>query len=126
MYPQPFGIEAEWNWGRGPELASNYASVEVESLQGGYVQFNYLLDTSKGNVFPFVRWHYFDGARKFARNAPWDEVNELDLGFEWSPWPELELSVMYTHTFDRTNTATAPYDKVEGEDRVGFQVQWNY
>lgn len=126
MYPQPFGIEAEWNWGRGPQLASNFASIGVESLQGGYIQFNYSTNTSHGNVFPFLRWNYYDGGRKFGRNAPWDEINELDLGFEWSPWPELELSMMYTHTFQRTNTAVAPYDKAEGEDRLGFQLQWNY
>lgn len=126
LYPQPFGFEAEWTWGRGPQLQSNQTSIEVESLQGGYLQANYMLETSRGNVFPFARWNYFDGGRKFARNAPWDEVSELDLGFEWSPWPELELALMYTHTFHRTNTTSAPFDETEDVDRIGFQVQWNY
>lgn len=129
VYPQPIGIEAEWNWGVGPELNSALTQINEQSLQGGYVQANYLVETSKGNLFPFVRWQYFDGARKFAKNAPWDEVNELDFGFEWSPWPELEVSVMYTHTFGRTNTTDTsgtPYEKTDGEDRIGFQLQWNY
>lgn len=126
LYPQPFGIEAEWNWGRGPQLASDLSSIDDRSLHGGYVQASYALDTSKGSLFPFARFNYYDGARKFARNAPWSEVSELDLGVEWSPWPEIEIAIMYTHTFHRTDTATAPFDEVEGVDRLGFQLQWNY
>lgn len=126
LYPQPLGIEAEWNWGRGPQLASDLASIDDRSLHGGYVQVSYALDTSKGSLFPFARFNYFDGARKFARNAPWNEVSELDLGVEWSPWPEIEIAIMYTHTFHRTDTVTAPFDDAEGVDRLGFQLQWNY
>lgn len=129
LYPQPFGFEAEWNWGVSPELNSALTAIDAQSLQGGYLQANYLLETSKGNVFPFARWNYFDGARKFGKNAPWDHVNEVDLGFEWSPWPELELSVMYTYTFERTDTTDVSgtaYEKAEDDQRIGFQLQWNY
>ncbi len=126
LYPQPFGIEAEWVWGRGPELSRDLSSIDDHSLQGGYVQLSYALGSSQGPVFPFVRWNYFDGARKFARNAPWSDVSELDLGFEWSPWPEVELAIVYTHTFHRTNTVTAPFDDVNDAHRIGFQLQWNY
>jgi hypothetical protein len=73
-----------------------------------------------------VRWQYFDGARKFARNAPRTEVNELDLGFEWNPWPEVEITAMYTHTFWRTDTSAFPYGEARGDDRVGLQVQFNF
>ncbi len=126
LYPQPFGLEAEWNWGRGPELSSDYRSIGVGSLHGGYVQANYRVKTGWGEMFPFARWHYYDGARKFANNAPRTKVNEVDFGLEWSPWPEIELSVMYTHTFQRTDTTSAPYRDVENADRLGLQVQWNY
>lgn len=126
MYPQPFGFEFEWNWGRGPELARDLLSIDDRSLQGGYLQFNYALKAGDVNLFPFARWNYFDGSRKFARNAPWNEINEVDVGFEWSPWPEIEVAVMYTHTFERTDTSTAPFDSAENVDRIGFQLQWNY
>jgi len=126
MYPQPFGFEFEWNWGRGPELARDRLSINEESLHGGYLQVNYALSTGGQALFPFVRWNYYDGARKFARNAPWSEVNELDLGLEWSPWPEIEVALMYTHTFERTDTASSPFDSAENVDRLGFQLQWNY
>ncbi len=126
LYPQPFGIEAEWTFGRGPELASDARSVEVGSLHGGYVQANYRLKADRGEFFPFVRWSYFDGARKFASNAPGTIVNEIDVGLEWSPWPEVEIALMYTHTMDRTNTRSFPYESAGGADRIALQVQWNY
>ena len=28
LYPQPFGFQAEWNWGRGPELNAARTAVE--------------------------------------------------------------------------------------------------
>jgi hypothetical protein len=126
LFPQPFGIEAEWTWGRGPQLRDDFSSIGVESLQGGYIQANYLLKTSKGVFFPFLRYNHYEGARKFGRNAPWDNVTEIDVGLEWSPVPELELTLMYTHTLERTNTALAPYREVENANRIGLQLQWNF
>ena len=76
--------------------------------------------------FPFTRWNYFDGARKFARNAPRDRVNEVDLGVEFARWAELELSAMFSHTFMRTRTGSFPYVATRGAKRLGFQAQWNY
>ena len=125
-YPQPFGIETEWTWGRGPQLTDDGSRIAVESLHGGYVMACWRQQGDSGTWFPFVRWNYFDGARKFARNAPRHEVNELDVGFEWSPVPEVELVMQYTHTFWRTDTSTAPFDEARGDDRIGFQVQINF
>ena len=125
-YPQPFGIEAEWNWGRGPQLSDDGSRIVAESLQGGYVQANWLLKTESGTWFPFARWNYYDGGRKFARNAPRDEVNEVDLGFEFSPWQDVEFTMMYTHTFWRTDTSAAPFGEARDDDRIGFQVQFNF
>jgi hypothetical protein len=74
----------------------------------------------------FEIWNQFEGGRKFARNAPGSRVTELDAGIEWSPVPEIELTLMYTHTFERTNTALAPYDTVANANRIGLQLQWNF
>lgn len=79
-----------------------------------------------GKLYPYTRWHYYQGGRKFGNNAPFEYVNELDFGFEYSPWTDLELSVQYTWTFDRTNTSQAPYADVQGASRIEFQAQWNY
>jgi hypothetical protein len=125
-YPQPFGFEAEWNVGRGPRLSDDLTTIDDSSLQGGYLMANYRAKTDRGEFFPFVRWHYYEGGRKFGRNAPGEEVNELDIGLEFSPWAEVELALMYTHSFKRTNTRDFPYNTVEDADRLGFQLQWNY
>ncbi len=75
---------------------------------------------------PFARWHYFDGGRKFGTNAPREHVNELDIGLEFARCAELELTMMYTRTFERTRSSLFPYESEKDANRVGFQVQWNY
>lgn len=117
--------------------------VTTENLHGGYVLFNYKADTDHGTVIPFTRWSYFDGARKFVANAPSFNVNELDLGIEYQPWPCFEVSLVYTRAFQRTNTAaynsgttssstatnlgqSGIYNQVKNVDRLTLQLQFNY
>ncbi len=108
IYPQPLGLEAEWTVGKGPQLADDNRSIEARRLHGGYVQLNYHVRHSTGTWLPFTRWSYFDGARKFARNAPAIAVNELDFGVEFARWAEVEVTGMFTHTFKRTRTSDVP------------------
>jgi len=126
VYPQPFGLEAEWNVGRGPQLSSDLRRIETMALQGGYVQLNYHAKNGAGTWFPFTRWQYYDGARKFARNAPADLVHEIDFGVEFAKWSEVEITGMFTHTFQRTRTSAFPFARTRDANRVGVQVQWNY
>jgi hypothetical protein len=126
-YPQPFGVEAEWNVGRGPQLSDDLRSITAQRLHGGYVQVNYRISPQGGTAwFPFARWQYYDGARKFARNAPPMKVNELEFGVEMARWAEVEVAMVYTRTFERTRTSTFPYDLTRSANRLGVQVQWNY
>jgi hypothetical protein len=126
-YPQPFGIEGEWTAGTGPSLSENLREIEADFLHGGYLQLNYRRTTTAlGTWFPFTRWNFYDGARKFARNAPRTRVNELDLGVEFARWAELELTAVFSHTFSRTRTGTFPYVPTRAANRLGFQAQWNY
>jgi hypothetical protein len=130
-YPQPLGMEAEWTYGEGPESVIDYDSngrgafraangtrtytapgMTIENLHGGYVLLNYKADTDYGTIIPFTRWSYFDGARKFVANSPSQNVNEIDFGIEYQPWPCFEIALVYTRTFNRTNTAAGtPYAK---------------
>ena len=34
LYPQPFGLQAEWNWGDGPAMSLDGTSIGVDSLDG--------------------------------------------------------------------------------------------
>ncbi len=126
LYPQPFGIEAEYTFGEGPQLTDDMTAIETTSLQGGYVQASYKIKDGTASWLPFVRYNRYDGGRKFGTNSPRDNVAELDVGLEWAPRPELEFTLMYTHTFQRTNTAVAPYNDVENANRLALQLQWNF
>jgi hypothetical protein len=37
LYPKPFGIQAEYNWGRGPQYNPLNDSIEIRNLKGGYI-----------------------------------------------------------------------------------------
>lgn len=132
LYPQPFGLETEWNWGRGPMLSKDLKTITSESLSGGYIQASYRhIFANQQELIPFVRWQHYDGGRKFATNAPGNQVDELGIGIRYIPYPELELTLMYTHG-DRTNTTSS--DKVNAADHyqnikanyIGIQAQINF
>ena len=140
-YPKPFGLEAEWTYGEGPETIVKYDSfgkgtlstqgITTENLHGGYVLVNYKADTDYGPVIPFSRWNYFDGARKFAANAPSFGVNEFDFGIEYQPWPSFEVTLVYTHAQYRTNTSikdtgAGVYNLAKNADRLTLQLQYNF
>ncbi len=126
VYPQPIGLEAEWNLGDGPTLDAEDFAIRSKFLHGGYVQGSYKVDFDYGELYPVVRWQYYDGGRKFARNAPRVRTNEIDMGFEWAPIPEVEVATIYTYSLFRTDSSDAPYDEFKDASRVGMQLQWNY
>src|SRR5690606_25564042 len=73
-YPQPFGLQAEWNWGTTPQLDLATNTITEGNLDGGYVQAMLKLDNDFGTFLPFLKWQYFDGANKAETNAPANEV----------------------------------------------------
>ncbi|MFD1120902.1 porin [Methylophilus flavus] len=110
MYPQPFGIQAEWNWGNTPGLDITKNVIEKKSLNGGYVQAMYKIDnfqflSTNGTLIPFVKWQYFDGYNKAETNSPENHVNDWELGVEWQLAPEVEIAMVY-HRMNRTNLVT--------------------
>jgi len=131
LFPQPFGLEAEWNWGRGPQLSDNLASISSQGLNGGFVQAVYRhVFPNQAEFIPFVRWQHFDGARKFATNAPQTNVDEIAIGFEYIPYRALEIALMYA-AGTRTNTIDNPagrgprYRDVN-YSYLGIQAQINF
>ncbi|MBK8094353.1 MAG: porin [Verrucomicrobiaceae bacterium] len=132
LYPQPFGLEAEWTWGKGPQLSNDLRTITSQSLNGGFVQAVYRhVFENQAELIPFVRWQTFDGARKFAANAPRNRVNEVALGFEYIPWPEFELTLMYamgtrTNTTDNPAAAASPRYRDVNYHYLGVQAQINF
>jgi hypothetical protein len=120
LYPQPFGLQAEWNWGRGPELNPARTAVQEGYLQGGYVQAMYKWD----NVIPYVRWQEYNGGKKNRVNSPFNIVRETEVGVEYQINRALELTVAYSW-MKRTDTINAPYAIHDGQ-MIRTQLQWNY
>lgn len=97
LYPQPFGIQAEYNVGRGPEFNNITDSVELQKLHGGYITLSYVHQFSNRQVLiPFTRAQYYDGGKKHETDARSHTVKELEIGVEWQPFPQFELVAMYT------------------------------
>ncbi len=101
MYPQPFGIQAEYNRGRGPEFNPETMDVEDAPLEGGYVMANYYWKRGKDLFIPFTRYHFYQGGKKHELDATRHRVKELEIGVEWQPHKNFELVGMYTIS-DRT------------------------
>jgi hypothetical protein len=120
LFPQPFGFQAEWNWGKGPELNEARTRIKERSLDGGYVQAMYKWE----NIMPYVRWQQYYGGRKNFTNSPSNSVRETELGVEYQFNKALELTVAYAW-MDRTDNSTQPYVMRDGQV-VRFQLQWNY
>jgi hypothetical protein len=127
MYQQPFGIQAEWNWGKTPGADNATAtSVSEHSLQGGYVQTMYRLTNvlKEGDVLtPFVKWQYFDGYQKAETNAPKNKSNDWEIGAEWLMAKEFELTAVI-HKMNRSDLSAdggyGYYNRFEG---TAFRVQ---
>lgn len=95
MYAQPFGFQAEYTVGKGPEFDKNTLSIRSKKLSGGYFQAMYQIDIGKQTLFPFARYSYYDGGKKFEQDARSYQVNDIDIGVEWQPYKQFELVAMY-------------------------------
>lgn len=118
LYPQPFGLQVEYNAGYGPELVGN--RVEKRPLDGGYAMAMWRQKTAVGYVTPYARVHRYDGGKKFEENAPRHEIRELNIGVEWQirRWVELTTELMAS---ERTVNG-----KSEEGRMLRLQVQLNY
>jgi len=129
LYPQPFGLQAEYTFGRGPELSPDRRSVGERSLYGGYVQamYNYKCPAYCLSVFPFIRYQEYLGGKKHEANTPSNRVRELEFGAEIQINSHIEFTAEYTFT-DRTSalaTGPDPY-KSQAGNLIRFQLQVNY
>lgn len=125
LYPQPFGLQAEWNWGRGPEYDVVSRMVREKPLSGGYVQAMYRVDHSwVGPFMPYARWQTYDGGWKVATNAARLDTNEFEVGVEFQPIKPIEITLAYAR-MKRREADERREGVAEGHLFRG-QVQWNY
>lgn len=125
LYPKPFGIQAEYNIGRGPEFNKLTDSIELRSLTGGYFQCHYLLRKGHHTLMPFTRVQYYEGGKKHELDARSYTVRELELGVEWQPAKTLELVAMYTFSDRRFEDFVLQNNRQKGR-LLRLQVQINF
>jgi hypothetical protein len=125
VYPKPFGIQAEYNVGRGPEYNKFTDSIEVQGLKGGYITLSYMLKIGKQTLIPFVRGQYYEGGKKHELDARSYKVNEYEIGFEWQPHKTFELVAMYTISHRRFEDHVNPENFQQG-NLLRLQAQINF
>jgi hypothetical protein len=133
MYPKPFGIQAEYNIGKGPRYDKVKNSVDVSKLEGGYVTLNYKLDLPNHKyLYPFAKFQYYDGGKKFEKDARSYVVRDYEIGLEWQPFKAFELVaewVIADRTFEDSSFFT-PGQPFQNNRQQGnllrLQAQFNF
>ncbi len=83
LYPKPFGIQTQYNFGKGPRYDKLTNTVDVTDLEGGYVTLNYKWDINLAKhhfLYPFAKFQYYDGGKKFEKDARSYVVRDYELG----------------------------------------------
>lgn len=125
LYPQPFGIQAEYNIGRGPEYDGLQQAIDTKSLSGGYVTLSYMTRLKNQILIPFTRLQQYKGGKKHEQDARSYDVKELELGVEWQPSKYFELVAMYTMSSRRYEDQQLP-DNLQTGNLLRLQAQLNF
>jgi hypothetical protein len=125
VYPQPFGFQAEYNVGTGPEYNTLTNTIDQQNLKGGYATASYFMDLKGQILIPFVRYQYYNGGKKHERDARSYNVKELEIGVEWQPIKNFEFVAMYTMSERRFEDAALPSNLQKGS-LLRLQVQANF
>ncbi|KFF20233.1 porin [Flavobacterium hydatis] len=125
LYPRPFGIQTEYNIGKGPRYNKETNSIDVTNINGGYVLLNYKLDLGKQLLYPFAKFQYYDGGKKYEKDARSYVVRDYEIGIEWQPLKALELTAEYVIA-DRTfEDSVLPNNRQQG-NLLRLQAQFNF
>jgi hypothetical protein len=95
LYPQPIGVQVEYNVGVGPELEVD--TIRAKKLHGGYAMLFGRIQSCTGDFVPYARVAYYRGGIKNVKDAPRHESNELAAGLEWQLKKRLELTLEVDH-----------------------------
>jgi len=125
LYPKPFGIQAEYNRGRGPAYNKLTDSIEIRKLDGAYVTLSYMTKIKNQVLIPFTRAHYYNGGKKHELDARMYNVKELEIGMEWQPVKQFELVCQYTISSRRFEDHEQP-DNLQTGNLLRIQAQINF
>jgi hypothetical protein len=125
LYPKPFGIQAEYNIGKGPQYDFLIDSISTKDLKGGYVTMSYLIKLKKQILIPFARYTYYDGGKKFELDARAYKVEEFEGGIEYQPLKQLEVTASWVHSSKWTSDRVKK-DNYQVGSFMRIQCQLNF
>jgi len=131
MYPQPFGIQAEYMFGTSPTFKYNGPTATVQNEivsgrnEGGYVQLMYLQKVKNMVFIPYIRGQYFYGGKKIELDARRHVVKEIEFGVEYQIIKQLELTLAYNMA-DRIFEDSKKPDNHQIGNFMRIQIQFNY
>ncbi|MDI9340901.1 MAG: porin [Sediminibacterium sp.] len=125
IYPRPFGLQAEYNIGKGPQYNKIKDSVETADLRGGYITLNYFLKVKNHFLYPFVRYSYYDGGKKFELDARHYRLDDIEAGIEWQPVKNFELTTSWLYS-DRTTSDKTSKTNYQFGSFLRVQAQLNF
>lgn len=125
LYPQPFGVQAEWNTGTGPEFDPAIRAIREQDLTGGYVQVMHRTRVRGQAVIPFLRYQSYEGGKKLETDARHYRVRETEFGVEWTPMRTLEFTAQYT-VADRRYEDGVRLDNRQKGQLLRLQAQISY
>lgn len=126
IYPQPFGLQAEYNYGTGPEYNRVTRFIDQKGLSGGYAQLMYMKRWENGQILtPFYRFTNYAGGKKQEIDARHYIVRDHELGVEWQPNHYFELVGQYARGFRIFEDAARPNWAQSGH-QLRVQLQVNY
>ncbi len=125
LYPKPFGFQAEYNIGTGPEYNTVTNSIDQKNLSGGYCQAMYNIKIKNHVLFPFVKYQVYKGGKKHELDARSYDVKDLEIGLEWQPFKNFELVADYTISNRRYEDAIKNNNLQQGS-LLRLQAQFNF
>ena len=124
LYPQPFGFQAEYNFGKGPAynpapviqngVDPNANAVIQKGLEGGYAQIMYNLKIKNKLFIPYFKYQYYKGGKKHEVDARYYDMTEIESGIEWHFFNHFELTTAYTIADRFTSDGKNPSNQQRG------------
>lgn len=125
LYPKPFGIMVEYNLGKGPEYDVATDSISTKDLSGGYVTGTFRMKVKDQVLMPFARYQVYDGGKKNELDARSYSVNDFEIGMEWLPFKNFELTAEY-YMGDRRFEDHVLHPNEQKGNLMRLQAQWNF
>jgi phosphate-selective porin len=126
LYPKPFGIQAEYNWGKGPEYNPSKDSIETKSLHGGYITASMKVDGKKDWLFfPYARVQQYHGGKKHELDARSYNVKEFEGGLEWQFNKYFEFTTAYVISKRRFEDSKLK-NNLQSGNYLRLQAQLNF